>query len=180
MPHLQLKKMWVRVYPKKLNYLFLAVFAFFSPFCYAKTAFSYSPDILSPCTPDVTMVKNVVKSVSEKMICGHHFEVWKCSQNCFADREKRMESSEETHQPQHVVCPARSNESMWSGADQITWSNYVVGAENNTSFLLPQVLYCNSYSNDCQGPLKIKNSTQNLIRSKQRKSLSRPSQSSRC
>ena len=64
-----------RLYPKKLNYLFLAVFAFFSPFCYAKTAFSYSPDILSPCTPDVTMVKNVVKSVSEKMICGHHFEV---------------------------------------------------------------------------------------------------------
>ena len=64
-----------QLYPKKLNYLFLAVFAFFSPFCYAKTAFSYSPDILSPCTPDVTMVKNVVKSVSEKMICGHHFEV---------------------------------------------------------------------------------------------------------
>ena len=65
----------IRLYPKKLNYLFLAVFAFSSPFCYAKTAFSYSPDILSPCAPDVTMVKNVVKSMSEKMICGHHLEV---------------------------------------------------------------------------------------------------------
>ena len=75
--------------PKKLNYLFLAVFAFFSPFCYAKTAFSYSPDILSPCTPDVTMVKNVVKSVSEKMICGHHFEVKNISQNRFAVSEEK-------------------------------------------------------------------------------------------
>ena len=77
-----------RLYPKKLNYLFLAVFAFFSPFCYAKTAFSYSPDILSPCTPDVTMVKNVVKSVSEKMICGHHFEVKNALENDSVDREK--------------------------------------------------------------------------------------------
>ena len=75
MSPLSTKVEFCRLYPKKLNYLFLAVFAFFSPFCYAKTAFSYSPDILSPCTPDVTMVKNVVKSVSEKMICGHHFEV---------------------------------------------------------------------------------------------------------
>ena len=69
------KKGAFRLYPKKLNYIFLAVFAFSEAFCYAKTAFSYSPDILSPCTPDVTMVKNVVKSVSEKMICGHRFEV---------------------------------------------------------------------------------------------------------
>ena len=91
-------------YPKKLNYLFLAVFAFSSPFCYAKTAFSYSPDILSPCTPDVTMVKNVVKSVSEKMICGHHFEVWKCSENSSAGNKQRQESIEKTHQPSHVVC----------------------------------------------------------------------------
>ena len=75
-------------YPKKLNYLFLAVFAFFSPFCCAKTAFSYSRDILTPCTPDVTMVKNVVKSASEKMICGHRFEVKNISQNRFAGREE--------------------------------------------------------------------------------------------
>ena len=103
MSPLSTKVEFCRLYPKKLNYLFLAVFAFFSPFCYAKTAFSYSPDILSPCTPDVTMVKNVVKSVSEKMICGHHFEVKNISQNRFADREKRMESREETEQSPHVV-----------------------------------------------------------------------------
>ena len=34
------------------------------------------------------MVKNVVKSVSEKMICGHHFEVCKCSENSSAGREE--------------------------------------------------------------------------------------------
>ena len=62
---------------------------------------------------------------------------------------------------------------MWSGADQITWSIYVVEAENNISFLSPQVLYCNSSSSGCQGPLKIKITTQNLIRSKQRKSFSK-------
>ena len=36
-------------------------------------------------------------------------------------------------------------------------------------FFLPLVSYCNSSSNGCQGPLKIKIITQNLIRSKQRK-----------
>ena len=68
---------------------------------------------------------------------------------------------------------------MWSGADQIAWSNYVVGEENHTPFLPPQVLYCNSSSSGCQGPLKIKNSTQNLIRSKQRKSPEENLQNSR-
>ena len=87
MPPLPTKVEFCRLYPKKLNYLFLAVFAFFSPFCYAKTAFSYSPDILSPCTPEVTMVKNVVKSVSEKMICGHHFEVRNSLENNYAGNE---------------------------------------------------------------------------------------------
>ena len=62
---------------------------------------------------------------------------------------------------------------MWSGAEQITWSNYVVGAENCTSSHPQQVLYCNSSSSGCQGPLKIKITTQNLIRSKQRKSFSK-------
>ena len=63
-----------RLYPKKLNYLFLAVFAFFSPFCYAKTAFSYSRDILSPCTPDPFMVKDVVKSEYRIIV------MWSCFQ----------------------------------------------------------------------------------------------------
>lgn len=50
---------------------------------------------------------------------------------------------------------------MWSGTDQITWSNNAVGAENYTPFLPPQVLYCNSYSSGCQGPLKIKSELKN-------------------
>ena len=37
------------------------------------------------------------------------------------------------------------------------------------NFFSPRVLYCNSSSSGCQGPLKIKITTQNLIRSKQRK-----------
>ena len=119
MSPLSTKVEFCRLYPKKLNYLFLAVFAFSSPFCYAKTAFSYSPDILSPCTPDMTMVKNVVKFVSEKMICGHHFEVRKCSENSSAGAKKSIESREETHQPSHVVCPTESNE------------NYVVNHKAN-------------------------------------------------
>ena len=57
-----------RLYPKKLNYLFLAVFAFSEAFCYAKTTFSYSPDILFPCTPILFMVKDVVKC--EKWACS--------------------------------------------------------------------------------------------------------------
>ena len=88
MSPLSTKVEFCRLYPNRLIYLFLAVFAFSCPFCYAKTAFSYSRALLSPCTPDVTMVKNVVKSVSEKTICGHHFEVRKCFQNCSAGNEE--------------------------------------------------------------------------------------------
>ena len=72
----------------------------------------------------------------------------------------------------------KTSETMWSGTDQITWSNYVVGVENHTSFLPPQVLYCNSSSSGCQGLLK-KITTQNLIRSKQRKSPEENLQNSR-
>ena len=49
-------------HPNWFIYLFLAVFAFSEAFCYAKTAFSYSRTLLSPCTPDLFMVKDVVKS----------------------------------------------------------------------------------------------------------------------
>ena len=61
-----------------------------------------------------------------------------------------IECSEETHQPPHVVCPTRSNEIMWSGTEQIAWSNHVVGAENHTPFLPLQVLYCNLEKRICQ------------------------------
>ena len=142
----------IRLYPKKLNYLFLAVFAFFSPFCYAKTAFSYSPDILSPCTPDVTMVKNVVKSVSEKTICGHHFEVRNSLENNSAGNEGKHRAQRRKHANYHMWSAQKKiSETMWSEIDQITWSNSVVGAENSTPFLPLQVLYCNSSSIGCQG-----------------------------
>ena len=39
---------------------------------------------------------------------------------------------------------------MWSGTDQITWSNHVVGAENNTPFFSLKVFYCNSVILKCQ------------------------------
>ena len=39
---------------------------------------------------------------------------------------------------------------MWSGIDQITWSNHVVGAEKRISFLPLQVLYCNLEKRICQ------------------------------
>ena len=44
----------------------------------------------------------------------------------------------------------KATKTMWSGTDQITWSNYVVEAENHTSFLPPQVLYCNLEKRICQ------------------------------
>ena len=61
-------------HPNRLIYLFLAVFAFSSPFCYAKTAFPYSRALLSPCTPVLFMVKDVVKS-EYRMI-----DMWSCFQ----------------------------------------------------------------------------------------------------
>ena len=109
----------IRLYPKKLNYLFLAVFAFSSPFCYAKTAFSYSPDILSPCTPDVTMVKNVVKSVSEKLICGHHFEVKNALENDSVGREELHRMQRRNTPTTACDLPTKSNK------------NYVVRHRSN-------------------------------------------------
>ena len=102
MSPLSTKVEFCRLYPNWLIYLFLAVFAFSSPFCYAKTAFSYSRDILSPCTPDLFMVKDVVKSVSEKMICGHRFEVRKCSENSSAGSEEKHKEQRRNTQP--ITC----------------------------------------------------------------------------
>ena len=44
---------------------------------------------------------------------------------------------------------------MWSDADQIIWSNYVVGGENSASFIPPQVLYCNLEKRICQVILQL-------------------------
>ena len=179
MSPLSTKVEFCRLYPKKLNYLFLAVFAFFSPFCYAKTAFSYSPDILSPCTPDVTMVKNVVKSVSEKMICGHRFESWKCFQITFADREK-------THRKQRRNIPITAcglpdwKQRKLCGQYRSTHMVKLCGRsrEPHHSFLR-RCCIVTLLQAVVKAPLKIKIRTQNLIRSKQRKASSRSSPSSR-
>ena len=75
-----------RLYPNRLIYLFISVFAFSSPFCYAKTAFSYSRTLLSPCTPDVTMVKNVVKFQPEMIDMWSCFRAVEAPENRFAGR----------------------------------------------------------------------------------------------
>ena len=78
------------------------------------------------------------------------------------------ESSEETHQPLHVV--SFEEEEQLCGQAQIKSHGQTMWSEQRTApFLPPQVLYCSSSSSGCQGRLK-KIRTQNLIRSKQRKS----------
>ena len=64
--------------------------------------------------------------------------------------EQKHTEQKSTLQPQHVVNHLKRDD------------NHVVRkikqprVENCTAFLLLQVLYCNSYSSGCQGPLKIK------------------------
>ena len=94
MSPLLLKNDIIRLYPKKLNYLFLAVFAFSSPFCYAKTAFSYSPDILSPCTPVLFMVKDVVKSKYRMIDMWSCFQAVDTRENHSAGREEIQDNGE--------------------------------------------------------------------------------------
>ena len=120
------KKGTFRLYPKKLNYLFLAVFAFFSPFCYAKTAFSYSPNILSPCTPDVTMVKNVVKTRTSKM------QMWS-PKNRSTHQASGSGRKEKSRRTKHGVVSAKPpNRNMWSRKNklrgQAMWSGRAVAA----------------------------------------------------
>ena len=65
--------------------------------------------------------------------------------------------AEKKHSNQHMWSARQeATKTMWSEIDQITWSKYVVEAENHTSFLPPQVLYCNSSSSGCQGRFEIK------------------------
>ena len=125
-------------HPKKLNYLFSAVFAFFSPFCYAKTAFSYSPDILSPCTPDVTMVKNAIKSVSEKMICSLLLRCKRAEENK-KEASQLIGANASMQRPKSVLrmlpwilyhsAPQMSIETMWSASKRK--NNYVVRYRSN-------------------------------------------------
>ena len=152
----------IRLYPNWLIYLFLAVFAFSSPFCYAKTAFSYSRALLSPCTPVLFMVKDVVKSKYRMIVMWSCFRVVEALKICSADRE-------EIHREQRRNTPTgicgQERKMRWFSCGQRI---QVARSRGRLIPLLP-MLYCNSYSSGCQGPLKIKVSTQNLICSKQRK-----------
>ena len=149
-------------HPNWLIYLFLAVFAFSSPFCYAKTAFSYSRALLSPCTPVLFMVKNVVKSKYRMIVMWSCFGGGRSARKFLRRQRRNAQRSEKKY----------TNSHMWS-ASQKGMINMWSGRAENTYILLPQVLYCNSCEGLCQGHLKIKISTQNLIRSNQRKSSSR-------
>ena len=99
MSPLSTKVEFCRLYPKKLNYLFLAVFAFSEAFCYAKTAISYSPDLLSPCTPVLFMVKDVVKS-KYRMI-----DMWSSVSRVVEAPENRSAGREEMYREQRRNTP---------------------------------------------------------------------------
>ena len=96
------KKGAFRLYPKKLNYLFLAVFAFFSPFCYAKTAFSYSRALLSPCTPVLFMVKDVVKSECRMIHMWSSFLGGRSARNLLRRQRMIVPRTEKEHANRHM------------------------------------------------------------------------------
>ena len=130
-------------HPNWLIYLFLAVFAFSSPFCYAKTDFSYSRDILSPCTPVLFMVKDVVKSKYQMI------DMWSCFRGGSSTRKllhrwrKNVWRVEKKH----------TNRYMWS----ISWKEMITmwsGRAENTFILLLQLWYCNLEKRICQALIK--------------------------
>ena len=126
-------------HPKKLNYLFLAVFAFSSPLCYAKTAFSYSRTLLSPCTPDLFMVKDVVKSKYRMIDMWSWFWGGRSARKLLRRQRMIASRTEKEHANQHMWSNSyREMINMWSGRVE------------NTFFLLPQVLYCNLELRLCQ------------------------------
>ena len=71
--------------------------------------------------------------------------------------KKCMKTREETHQTPHVVSSTESNEN-YVVSNKVNCMVKLCGRsiKNHTSFLPLQVLYCNSSSSGCQGPLKIK------------------------
>ena len=99
--------------------------------------------------------------------CRNHLKM------CPLVAKKRIESGGETHQLPHVVCPTRSNETMWSvrieSHGQAMWSKQ----RTTHHSLLRRCCIVTLLQAIVKAPLKIKIRTQNLIRSKQRKSSSR-------
>ena len=97
-------------HPNRPEYLFLAVFAFSEAFCYAKTAFSYSRALLSPCTPDLFMVKDVVKKTGPK----HRFLMFSGLTLDISDVQNLIRSNQRngTEKAQNL----RKWSNMWSSA----------------------------------------------------------------
>ena len=130
-------------YPNRPEYLFLAVFAFSSPFCYAKTAFSYSRDILSPCTPVLFMVKDVVKSKYRMIVMWSGLGAVEALENLLRRQRRNLQRAEKIH----------TIRNMWS----ISWKEMITmwsGRAENTFILLLQLWYCNLEKRICQALIK--------------------------
>ena len=119
-------------HPNWLIYLFLAVFAFSSPFCYAKTAFSCSPDLLSPCTPVLFMVKDVVKSEYRMIVMWSWFWGGRSARKLLRRQRRNAQRSEKKYTNSHMWSTVRKEMiSMWSGKsssqEQRTPSSFFCG-----------------------------------------------------
>ena len=102
-------------HPNRLLYIFLAVFAFFSPFCYAKTAFSYSRALFSPCTPVLFMVKDVVKSEYRMIDMWSSFWGGRSAWNFLRRQRRNISRSEKKHANCHMWSSSRKEMiTMWS------------------------------------------------------------------
>ena len=104
-----------RLYPNRLIYLFLAVFAFSSPFCYAKTAFSYSRTLLSPCTPVPFMVKDVVKSERRMIAMWSWFRGGRSVRSLLRRQKRIMPITKKKYTNHHMWSTVRKEMiNMWS------------------------------------------------------------------
>ena len=84
--------------------------SFSSPFCYAKTAFSYSRALLSPCTLVLFMVKDVVKSESEMIVMWSWFRGGRSARKSLR-RQKRIAQRVERNTPTNTY--GQPSEKRW-------------------------------------------------------------------
>ena len=125
MSPLPTKVEFCRLYPNWPEYLFLAVFAFSSPFCYAKTAFSYSRALLSPCTPVLFMVKDVVKS--EHRMIDMWSSVWggRSARNLLRRQRRKTYRVQNKHTNLHMWSVSQKEMiNMWSVTVEDGWSSF--------------------------------------------------------
>ena len=107
MSPLSTKVEFCRLYPNRPEYLFLAVFAFSSPFCYAKTAFSYSRALLSPCTPVLFMVKDVVKSEYRVIDMWSSFLGGRSDRKSLLRQRRNLQRAKNKHTNRHMSSTIR-------------------------------------------------------------------------